>query len=133
MEEKNEWVFFKEIDWNCEKNNRFNVDTRDFHCGYLFSKEEHKDWEKISKHDRFFFTESELKEQLERLFTESGGEGEWRFLSLVSNDKRVLDWNLKYLRIFRTERGFIICNEDNRAIPKDILTAEVNQELLNHY
>jgi hypothetical protein len=29
MEPKNHWVFFKEIDWECPKNNKFNVDTRE--------------------------------------------------------------------------------------------------------
>ena len=49
MEQQKEWVFFQDIDWNCEKNNRFNVDTRDFHVGYNFNDKLHKDWSTISK------------------------------------------------------------------------------------
>ena len=133
MEEKDEWVFFKEIDWNCPKNNRFNVDTRDFHCGYLFDDKEHEDITTLNKYPNFFFTEQELKSELERLYTESGGEGEWRCLDLTSNDSRVTNWGLKYLRIYRTEKGFIICNSYHKAINKTLLSCSVNQEVLGHH
>lgn len=133
MEPQNKWVFFKEIDWNCPKNNRFNVDTRDFHCGYHYKDELHPDYSRISKYGRFFFTESELKAEIERLYEESGGEGEWRFLDLISNDPRVTNWHLKYLRIWRTEKGFIVCNSEDKAIPKDILALPVNKEYLHHH
>jgi len=132
MKEQNEWVFFKDIDWNCPKNNRFNVDTRDFHCGYNFKKELHIDYPTVSKYVKFFYSEEELKKEIERLYNESGGKGEWRMLELISNDGRVKNWNLKYLRIWRTEKGFLVCNSDNKAIPKDILSCAVNQEYLCH-
>lgn len=133
MEDKEEWVFYKEIDWNDTKYNQFNIDTRDFYCGYTQS-ESHHDIKTLEKYPAFFFTEDELKNQLNRLFEESGGEGEWRFLELVSNDKRVKNWKLKYLRIYREEKGFIICNSDFEAIRKDILSAPmIDEELLNHH
>jgi len=132
MEEKNEWVFFKNIDWNCQKNNRFNIDTRDFHCGYNFKDELHPDFLTISKYKKFFFTEEELKSEIQRLYVESGGKGSWRMLTLNSNDGRVNNWAMKYIRIWRTEKGFIICNSENKAIPKDILSCSVNQEYLCH-
>ena len=133
MEQQNKWVFFQDIDWNCPNNNRFNIDTRDFHCGYHFSKEINVDFETLSKYNKFFFTEEELKSEIERLYTESGGKGEWRMLTLNSNDGRVNNWSMKYLRIWRTEKGFIICNSDNKAIPKDILSCSVNQKYLHHH
>ena len=133
MEEKNEWVFFKDIDWSCQKNNRFNIDTRDFHCGYNFKDELHPDYQTISKYDKFFFTEDELKSEIERLYIESGGKGKWRMLTLDCNDNRVDNWAMKYLRIWRTEKGFIICNSENKAIPKNILSNSVNQEYLHHH
>lgn len=132
MEQQNKWVFFQDIDWNCQNNNRFNIDTRDFHCGYYFSEEKHPDFETLSKYNKFFFTEEELKKEIERIYNESGGKGEWRRLTLNSNDGRVNNWSMKYLRIWRTEKGFIICNLDNKAIPKDILSCSVNQEYLHH-
>ena len=130
MDEKDEWVFFREIDWNCPKNNRFNVDTRDFHSGYLWSDKPHKDYAKLCKYEHFFFTESELKELLESLFINSGGFEEWRCLTLIATDNRVLNWNIKYLRIFREEKGFIVCNSNYEAIPKDILKLPVDKKLL---
>lgn len=131
MEEQEQWVFFKDIDWDCPKNNKFNVDTRDFHCGYHFTDIAHKDFEILKKYDKFFFTKEEMKSEIERLFNESGGVGKWRLLSLQSKDERVLYWNIKYLRIWRTEKGFLICNSYEVAIPKDILACDVNKELLH--
>lgn len=133
MEQQNEWGFFQDIDWNCEKNNRFNVDTRDFHVGYNFNSEHHKDWSTISKYNHFFFTEIELKDLLNRLYEDSGGKGEWRMMDLVANDKRVQNWRLKYLRIFRTEKGFLVCNSDYQALSKSLLESKVNQEYLHHH
>lgn len=130
MEEKNEWVFFKEIDWNCPKNNKFNIDTRDFHCGYNFNKRGHKDYDKLKSYKHFFFTETELKELIENLYNESGGNCEWRMLSLESSDNKVLNWNLKYLRIWRTDIGFIICNSEEQALSKELLECKVNKEYL---
>ena len=51
-------------------------------------------------------------------------------LSLISNDQRVLGWDLKYLRIYRTDLGLIVCNKQHLAIPKDILACKVNLEHL---
>ncbi len=79
MEPKDQWVFFRDIDWLCPKNNRFNVDTRDFHCGYFMDHANHSDWETIKNYPHFFFTKDELVTLLERYFTESGGEAEWRY------------------------------------------------------
>lgn len=132
MEEKDEWVFFEEIDWNDPKNNRFNVDTRDFCSGYLFSNEPHPDLETIEKYDRFFYTLEELKSILTKLFNESGGKAKWRCIEMVSKDERVIHWNLKYIRIFRIEEDkFLICNSKEKAIPKELFECKVNQKLLH--
>jgi hypothetical protein len=131
MEPKDEWVFFKEIDWDCPKNNRFNVDTRDFHCGYFWG-DEHNDINKLKDKPEFFLTKEELIELLERYYIESGGEGEWRFFELDSREEKLKNWALKYIRIFRTELGFIVCNSDERAIRKDILDSPVLSDNLNH-
>ena len=132
MEQQTEWVFFKDIDFNCPKKNRFNIDTRDFHCGCRFDEKQHPDFETLSKYNKFFFTENELKSELERLYIESGGKGEWRMMDLESNDNRVTNWNLKYIRVHRTDKGFLVCNSDEKAIPKELLSCQVNQEYLCH-
>jgi hypothetical protein len=133
MVEQNEWVFFKDIDWDDPNNNRFNIDTRDFHCGYHFSDEVHPDILTISKYPAFFFTKEEMLKQIERLYTESGGEGEWRMIDLESDDIRVRNWRLKYLRIFRTDKGFIICNSDYKALNKNLLSCDIDKKYLNYH
>lgn len=126
MVEQDEWVFFKEIDFECPNFNRFNIDTRDFHCGYIFEDSSHKDINTL-KGKNFFHTLEELKETLERFYEESGGKDDWRFFSLESYGK---SWELKYLRIFREEDGYIICDLDNKALNKDILQGKIDKELL---
>lgn len=128
MVEQDQWVFFREIDWECPNNNRFNIDTRDFHSGYRWSDTSHKDWSTIQKYDRFFFTKDELVETLERLFIDSGGEAEWRFLSL---DTYPMGWKLKYLRIYRTDLGFVICDDEHKALKKEIFEGKIREHLLN--
>lgn len=133
MIEQNEWVFFQDIDWNDPSFNQFNVDTRDFHTGYRWVDVAHKDWNTISKYPDFFFKEDEIKSLIERLYNESGGEGKWRMLDLNTKDHRVNNWNLKYLRIYRTEKGFLICNKQEEAVPKRVFSAPVNIKYLNHH
>lgn len=130
MTENSTWIPFTEIDWNSPKFNKFNIDTRDFCVGYRYDQTEHKDIHTLSKYNRFWYNEDELKEIIQRLYTESGGERDWRYLTLESNDSRVKHWNLKYIRIHRTDKGFLICNSDNVAIPKDLINLPVNKELL---
>lgn len=128
MEPKDHWVFFKEIDWECPKNNKFNVDTRDFHCGYHWDDEGHPDISTLKNYPHFFLTKDELITLLDRYYTESGGEAEWRFFSL---ENYRMGWDLKYLRIFRTDMGFIVCNSNNKALKKEVLDGKVYQELLH--
>ena len=127
MVEKNEWVDFKEIEWNDPKFNVFSVDTRDFHCGYRYETKQHKDFACLKKYPHFFLTEEELKTLLQKWFDESGGKAEWRMFSLTGFGD---NWNLKYLRIWRTELGFVVCNSNNYAMKKEILSYPVAQEHL---
>lgn len=123
MKEQNEWVFFRDIDWDDVENNVFSIDTRDFHCGYRFEDKEHESLETLKKYkDRFFFTKEELVSLIERYYNESGGECKWRFFNL----KGIENWSMKYIRIWRTKFGFIVCNSDNYALNKEILSSPVD-------
>lgn len=124
MKHQDEWVFFREIDWDCPNNNVFWIDTRDFHCGYNFKEKPHKDFDKLKKHEHFFHTKQELVDLIERYFKESGGRQKWRFFNL----KGVDNWNMKYIRIARTELGYIVCDSDWRALTKDFLSREVEKK-----
>lgn len=132
-----EWIFFREVDFDDETILKFNIDTRDFCCGMMRSEDEITPLEEfallLKKPDEYIHSKEELLETLNRLFEESGGEGEWRCLILDSSNHKGSDnWGLKYLRIFRYKHGFVVCNSENYALRKDFLGCPVNQELLNH-
>lgn len=132
MKQKDSWIKFDELEFSDSENNRFNIDTRDFHAGYSYQDEIYPDLNKIQKYPDFFFTEEELIVFLNNLYIEAGSQAEWRFLELINIDGRVRNWRLKYLRIWRVETDkFIVCNCDQQAIPKRILNSKVNQETLN--
>jgi hypothetical protein len=116
------WKYFEDVDFSDEKTTRFNIDTRDFYCQCLTNEDVEKiividslDQETIKEHpiNEYYHTEKEVKDLLFRFLKDSGGDGGWRILSLNSNDKHVVGWQLKYIRITRTDKGFLICNRDN--------------------
>jgi hypothetical protein len=127
MKEENEWVFYKDIEWDDPKFNVFSIDTRDFHCGYRLEENPHKDIDTLKKYPEFFHTEDELKALINRYYDESGGNAKWRFFYLEGVD----NWGMKYIRIWKTELGFVVCNSDNRALKKDFLSVKVAQDHLN--
>jgi len=127
MQEKSEWIHYQDIEWNDPKFNVFSIDTRDFHCGYRFEKDHHKDISTLRKYPDFFHTEQEIKDLIDRYFNESGGKASWRMFSLTT----MQNWKMKYIRIWRTELGFIVCNCDNRAMKKEHLAAPVEQKYLH--
>jgi len=134
MEDK--WKHYQLVDFNNKSTKQFNVDTRDFHVLEQESTE-FKGLDKIlsSKNRlRFFFTEDEVKTLLNRLFDESGRNCKWRYLTLIGEGKRVTaNWQIKYIRIVRTEYGLLICDSHKNAIRKDIWSYPVNknQYILN--
>jgi hypothetical protein len=121
------WIFFKDVDFDDEKSMQFHVDTRDFRVMKAERVSERvPDLKKILKYPaRFFRTPEEVAAILVRLYEESGGEKEWRHLSLSHYD----GWDLKYLRIYRTQYGLLICNSNDRVLGKSFLDSEV----INHY
>lgn len=127
MEEQREWIPFQEIDWADPKNNTFWIDTRDFHAGYGWRDEPHSDFDTLKKYPRFFWTKEDLVKLLERYFTEAGGKAKWRYFTLEG----INNWRLKYIRIARTELGFIICDENWEALGKGVLEANVAIEQLH--
>jgi hypothetical protein len=131
MKEKEEWIKLEEVEWNDPENNRFNVDTRDFHCGYFYSEDKHKDIAVLNRYPNFFYTDKDIEKLLEHLYSESGGEGKWRMIDLDVVDPRVNNWKLKYLRIYREEKGFVVCNSDGTAIGKDLWNYPINKKHLN--
>lgn len=129
MNEQDSWIPFQDIDWDCKDNNMFYVDTRDFHCGYKYQDELPNKVKKIISRVKYRFTKAEIITFLDRIYIESGGQGEWRFLELKSYTN---DWSLKYIRIYRTNVGFILCDDyDNPILPKQTLGNVVGEPTLN--
>lgn len=129
------WKPFQEVDFEDQTILQYHIDTRDFYCktnNYpLISVGDKINWEKITKYpERFYFTLEELQYFINRIYKESGEEGEWRMLIL--DIPRGENWNLKYIRIYRIVNNiFIICNKDSYALKQEILDAKVVTEYLN--
>ena len=72
---------------------------------------------------------TELKEK-------SGGDVEWRMLTFSKFPKETNNWQLKYMEVIRiSNHKFIIVHHDKKddeptLIKKEILTSEINMELL---
>ena len=134
------WKYYEDVDFSDVNIARYNIDTRDFYCAVQTKAEMEQhdrliatlDTSKIDKYpvSKFYHTEQEVKDLIERFWRESGGDGEWRCLSLKSKNKHVTDWNLKYIRIARTEKGFLVCNAYGAIISKNDLSDPIEQEYL---
>jgi len=136
------WKYYEDVDFSDVNIARYNIDTRDFYCAVQTKAEMEQhdrliatlDTSKIDKYPvtKFYHTEQEVKDLIERFWRESGGDGEWRCLSLKSKNKNVTNWNLKYIRIVRTDKGLLVCNSYGAIISKNDLSDPIEQEYLNH-
>jgi hypothetical protein len=134
------WKYYEDVDFSDKNIARYNIDTRDFYCAVQTKAEmeEHDrlittlDTTAIDKYPvaKYYHTEQEVKDLIERFWRESGGDGDWRMLSLKSKNKNVTNWNLKYIRIARTEKGFLVCNSYGVIISKIHLSDPIEQEYL---
>ena len=127
------WILFKNIDFENESILQYHIDTRDFNCS--ISKEEStvfsvfNSLEKYPK--RYAYSSLELMELLTRFYEKSGGSKSWRFLSLDGEGKNYSGgWQLKYIRIYRTKYGLVVCNRDSYCLRKLILNSKVSLEYL---
>ena len=128
MVEKDEWIPYTELDFDCQNNNKFWVDTRDFHAGYTWCDKPRVDLVKLNKYPTFFYTKYEIISLLDRLYTESGGDKNWRFLSVNGYGEH---WVLKYIRIHRLDDNiFLVCDSEWRALRKSIIDQPVVLEYL---
>lgn len=139
--EKDPWIPLAEVDFANEKIQAIYVDTRDFHCLVLDEKPERmpvisNTLLRPDNIDRFFYTADEVKNILFDLYARSGGEQEWRFLSFLSvGDSSGSDWGFKYIRVYKTSHGFVMCNSGTNwkkpvCYRKDTWTQEINTKVL---
>ena len=128
---QNEWVDFHTIDFNDKSILKVSIDTRDFHAIITRNPEKVAPQTFVipeKKAKNFYHTPEEVMTLITRLFTESGGDRDWRMLYLCGEGKRWTSaWQLKYIRLFNTERGYLVCGRQyNNPFPKNILQYKVD-------
>lgn len=131
----NDWKPFTAINFADESLLQFHVDTRDFCCvAKKEAWENPPDLSKIAKYkEEFIHTPEEIVQLLTRLHTDSGGTGEWRCLVLTGSydaTKHCGWWDMKYIRIYRTAYGIVVCNKENYILNKRTLAGTVDKEVL---
>lgn len=110
-----EWKKYNLADFENKNINQYHLDTRDFHILESEDINKHKDYHTLKLYPkRFFYTAEEVKQLIEKLFIESGGEGKWRMLAM----KGIGNWGLKYIRIYRYDLGLLVCDSNNHALNK---------------
>ena len=129
MEEQDYWKPFAEVDFSDEKILQYHIDTRDFHCNCFEEKADKAPCLSTLKKygDRFFFTAEEVKGMVSRYYEESGGEKDWRLLAL-EGDSSDDYWRMKYIRIFRTEFGLVVCDIRFIAIRREVLNSKAKDD-----
>lgn len=139
------WKYYEDIDFSDKSITRYNIDTRDFYCAIQTKAQLEEmggndkliaklDTTAIDKYPatKYYHTEQEVKDLIKRFWRESGGDGEWRYLSLKSKNKHVTNWELKYVRIVRTDKGLLVCNNSGIILSKNTLSDPIEQEYLHH-
>jgi hypothetical protein len=136
------WKYYEDVDFSDVNIARYNIDTRDFYCSVETKEQAEQPDRLIAKLDttiidkypatKYYHTEQEIKDLIERFWRESGGDGDWRMITLKSQNENVRNWNLKYIRIVRTEKGLLVCNSYGKIISKKHLSDPIEQEYLNH-
>lgn len=105
------WIPFNEVDFSQPGLTAVHIDTRDFCCNTSFEPLGEKVLRELPTllkyNSQYFFTEQELKDCIADLYKRSGGNRTWRHL-YFKNHNEITGWDFKYLRIFKTEHGFIM-------------------------
>ena len=134
------WEYYEDVDFSDKNIISYNIDSRDFYCkGQNIAEVEQGssivlDLLTINRtpEEEYYHTEQEVKDLIKRWWRESGGDGECRILRLESNDPSLSGWMLRYIEVFRTEKGFLICNRNGFVLTKTILKSPVDKSRLHH-
>jgi hypothetical protein len=129
METEAVWIKHREINYADTNIKQIHVDTRDFHCLVDTEDMDIPLPDYVHNSDgRYFYTIQEIKVLIEKLFIESGGDLPYRVLCFVKN---TCGWELKYLRFYKSEKGFVVCTRENKFKDKDFWNNEINRERLH--
>ena len=130
---KDKWTPINEVDFSDATINQYHIDTRDFHCSTSTKIRPNKYRKVRTCPDRYILKSEEVNEIVMRLYNESGGEFEWRMLTLIDEKGRTVygNWGLKYLRIYRIENNnLIITDRHSQPITKADLGLKINPKYL---
>ena len=124
------WIAFNIVDWNDKAILAYHVDTWDFHVScctqYIARDIDEKTISKVKYKNRFYFTADEVSILIKKLFNESGGSIEWRFLSFRGKNN---DW-CKYIRIYRRKDLFLVCDMKSHPKNKEFWNQEQNEQYI---
>lgn len=134
---QDKWIIYSELDL---ESNLTRIDTRDF-CGYNDSCEDEV-MSKIlvavvkkyrSDNEDTCFTKEQIKDSMDKIYVESGGQKKWRMLTFLG-DKRSGSWIFKYLNIYKLKEDcYIIEGKQNEVailLSKSVIEKGVNKEHL---
>jgi hypothetical protein len=85
-------------------------------------------FEGLDMADEFYYNLNEIKGIIEDLFTRSGGESKWRFLAF--ENKITCGWELKYIRFYRTSKGFVSVSNRNKCREKSFWLNAIDSSVL---
>lgn len=107
-------------------------DTRDFNCNIVC---EGKYTRKLT--EGYCHSIAEVGSILKLLKAASGGNVKWRMLSFCKDKKDVTGWDWKYIRIYKTEKGYGISSGNavnERFVNKKFFRRHIiNHKYLNAY
>lgn len=90
---------------------------------------------KIVGDPKFSFTTQQVKAVINKLYKESGGEKDWRFLHFIDESKKLIiggNWQFKYLSFYKCKPNTWICKprEDLPATKKEVFDLMVFGDLM---
>jgi hypothetical protein len=144
LDQEDIWKPIEKLDFN-DINIFWYIDTRDFHFLTLseidiaddnlqdkickltnaVNKINYSEIQRKRKESRYFFGNcEELKKLILKIYEETDGDVNWRML--VYKDRSKDDnCNFKYLRIFNSEFGLIVCDAKFNPIMKEVLKFDI--------
>jgi hypothetical protein len=128
---ENEWISHKQVDFSNDELLEVHVDTRDFHCfvSASITESESGKFEDLNMSDEYYYTPTEVKAVIDDLFDRSGGETMWRFLTF--QNKITCGWELKYIRFYKTSKGFVAVTNKTKCREKSFWLNPLDMSVLN--
>ncbi len=125
-----EWIPHKDVNYSYNKIKQIHLDTRDFHClVQITDYEEVVPIEELLKNkEEYFYTPEEIEFIFNDLFERSGGARKWRFLAFKGIN---CGWDLKYIRCYNTEHGFVVNSRGRDFRKKEFWKNEIDSESLH--